>query len=868
MLPQRILVVDDEHDVRTVIALGLQDRGFSVATASSGPEALRIISEQKPELVILDLMMPEMSGEDVCQAIKLGPDGREIIVVILSARSDLQTKVKCLQMGAEEYLVKPIDAEELAARLARLLQMRKQWNSDYSSQPDTSPESSPVREKTVPTLQAAKFPSESGPAPASPVKKQKYGTYRIETLAGSGSMGVVYKAHDEVLNRYVALKVLPTEWSSYPESVEHFHKEAKAIAAINHPGIAQIYTFGEEEGESYFALQWCPGGSVSDLLQREGRIGLLSAIDIILQCSQALLAASKKGVVHRDIKPSNMMFDENHQIRIVDFGVAHVETGLVDSSSSGWIVGSPAYMSPEQTRGDRTDHRTDMYSLGMTFYRMLYGRVPFPADSVEEAARKHATESFPAYNDLGGKIPLRAHQIIEKMTQKNPNARYPMYLDLIEDLEKLRTELYSHSELKVPCVVMNSPEPPIKSRNFFDLLSDIYRHEYMGILKVSWGPVQKRFMIQRNEFILFESPQPNEDFWSALLKKNLIRKEDKPSADADFEEAINRFLFLQVIALEDLKLVYRELMKSSILQVFYWPQCEGEFVQAELENDAFCRIPLDTVLLEGARHYIPYEVLKEDVPVDQYIVRALRFDAILASLNLPRTDIFLASRLEGDKMTLDTLQLMTGFPVEQITRFVHALRGLGAVTYISRAERPIRSRPAVLLTPDPPVRVVLEQAVARSVEAVQVKPPAQERKQRQHPLMLHPTPNQPSNAEEFQAAEKLYQTALQKYERGDFWGAGRLCAHAIRKKSSEAKYHHLMALTLAPYPHSVSVAEESFSKAIELDPWNVEFCIDLALFLKNRGEIDAAILQCKKALEVSPNHIAARKLLQEMLHPL
>jgi len=865
LLHQRILVVDDEDDVRTIIAMGLEDHGFTVATAASGLEALRIIREHEPELVILDLMMPEMSGEDVCRAIKEGPSGHEIIVVVMSARSDLQTKVKCLQMGAEEYLVKPVDAEELAARVTRLLQMRRQWNSEPSSHSEPSLDHSPVPEMTIPTLQAPGFLPASQPDTAAQEKKQKYGTYRIESLAGNGSMGFVYKAHDDVLNRYVALKVLPKQWSSYPESVERFYREAKAIAAINHPGIAQIFTFGEEEGESYFALQWCPGGSLADLLRREGRIGLLAAIDIILQSSQALLAASKKGVVHRDIKPSNMMFDENHQIRVVDFGVAHVETGRVDSLSTGWIVGSPAYMSPEQARGDRTDHRTDVYSLGMTFYRMLYGRVPFPAESVEEAVHKHATESFPAYNDLDGKIPLRAHQIIEKMTQKNPDTRYAVYLDLMEDLEKLRTELYSHAELKVPCVVTNFLEPPIISRNVFDLLSDIYRHEYTGVLKVCWGPVQKRFMIQHNEFILFESPQPDEDFWSALQKKNLIRKEDKPSTEADFEEAINRFLFLQVISLEDLKSVYRELMKSSILQVFYWPQCEGEFLQAELENDAFCRIPLDTVLLEGARRYIPYEVLRENVPADQYIVRDSRFDAILASLNLPRTDIFLASRLEGDKITLNTLQMMTGFPVEQVARFIHALRGLGAVSYVSPAERPFRSRPAVLPSPNPPARVIPEHSVASSEQADQTGAPANRGKQRLHPLMLHPTSNQPSSAEEFREAEKLYRTALQKYERGDFWGAGRLCAQAIRKKSSEANYHHLMALTLAPYPHSVSVAEESFSKAIELDPWNAEFHMDLALFLKNRGSIEAAILRCEKALEVSPNHPDARKLIHELM---
>ncbi len=857
-MAHRILVVDDDEDVRTIIALGLQDRGFTVSTAASGTEALRLISKEKPDVVILDLMMPEMSGEEVCIAIKQS-FGLDIIVVVLSARSDLQTKVKCLQLGAEEYLVKPVAAEELAARVTRLLQMRMQWNLASPSRREVSSEGAAVQEKTIPTLQAARPGSDSQPvSPAE--KKQKYGTYRIESLAGSGSMGLVYKAHDEVLNRYVAVKVLPKQWSSYPESVDQFYREAKVIAAINHPGIAQIYTFGEEEGESYFVLQWCAGGSVADRLRRDGRIGLLSAIDIILQCSRALQAASKKGVVHRDIKPSNLMLDENHQIKLVDFGVAHVETAA-DSLISGWIVGSPAYMSPEQARGERADHRTDIYALGITFYRMLYENVPFSAESVDEAAHKHATEPFPAYNDLGGKIPRRAYQIIEKMTRKNPEDRYASYTELIEDLEKLRTELYSHAELKVPCVVAILPEPPVTGLNLFDLLSEIYRNEYTGVLRVSWGPVQKRYMIQRNEVILFESPQPDEDFWSALVKKKLIRKGDKPSEEADFEEALNRFLFLQMITLEDLKSVYRELMKSSILQVFYWPQCDGEFLQAELENDAFCRISLNAILLEGARKYIPYEVLKSDIPSDRWIVRTSRFDSIVASLNLPRVENFLASRLEGDHVTLDALQMMTGFPVEQVARFIHSLRGLGAVRYKSPAER---SRP-VFITPNPQPPVVFDRAVAPAAgESNPVNKAVPSEDHRRRPLMMHPTPNQPSSAEEHREAEKLYQSALQKYEKDDYWGAGRLCAQAIRKKPSEAKYHHLMALTLAPYPHSEAVAQESFSRAIELDPWNAEFHLDLALFLKNRGAVDAAILQCEKALEVSPTHPDARKLLQQL----
>jgi CheY-like chemotaxis protein len=215
--------------------------------------------------------MPEMAGERVCRLIKSDPALADIIIFILTAKKDLEARLTCFDLGAEEYLVKPIEFEELAIRIRRFLQFGKRHHpvssaAESTGTLDTKQSSSPARKE---------------------VAAMKYGVYRVERLVGKGGMGEVYKAYDEQLDRYVALKVLSRQWTDSTEFVRRFQHEAKLIAAIDHPGIAQVYSLGKDQEEYYFALLWCPGGSLRDLIRNEQKIGLLKAVDIILQCARA-----------------------------------------------------------------------------------------------------------------------------------------------------------------------------------------------------------------------------------------------------------------------------------------------------------------------------------------------------------------------------------------------------------------------------------------------------------------------------------------------------------------------------------------------------------------------------------------------------
>lgn len=276
---------------------------------------------------------------------------------------------------------------------------------------------------------------------ADSVLRPKYGHYRVEKPVGKGAMGYVLKGLDEGLDRVVAIKVLAPELSGSADFVERFRREAKALATLDHPGIASIFSFGEESGEHYFAMQWCSGGTLSDLHEKSGRIETITSIDIVIQCAHALSAAWRKGIVHRDVKPSNIMFDENSRVKIVDFGLARSQAPSVSLTEVSNIIGTPSFMSPEQARVSKVDHRADIYSLGITLYFLLYGQLPFTDSTSIGILIKHATIPLPAYDDLGGKVPLEAYKIVERMTQKDPSQRYLTYDELILDLERLQKRL-------------------------------------------------------------------------------------------------------------------------------------------------------------------------------------------------------------------------------------------------------------------------------------------------------------------------------------------------------------------------------------------------------------------------------------------
>jgi serine/threonine protein kinase/ActR/RegA family two-component response regulator/tetratricopeptide (TPR) repeat protein len=884
--PINILVVDDDKDFQNLIVTALQDEGFRTTSALNGREALDMIQTEKPLFMILDLLMPEMSGEELCRIIKENPLLRDIIIFVLSANDDLETKVSCLEIGANEFLVKPIHPREISVRIKRFMRMIDEFRNAPPVAPNVPAVDRPIFVPTTLDKDKSHGTIDVGLQSADSFAriKAKYGIYKIETLIGSGGMGYVFKAFDEPLDRFVAIKILSKRLSGSAQFIERFRREAKILASIDHPGIAHIFSFGEEEGECYFAMQWCPGGSLADLIRKKGRIELLPSLDIILQCAQALEAASKKGIVHRDIKPNNLLFDENQHIQIVDFGLASGEQMSSRVTQVQEFLGTPSFMAPEQAQSSAVDHRADIYALGITMYFMLYGTHPFEANSAIEMVIKHASEPFPQHNDLGGRIPKAAYEIIQKMTEKNPAERYQDYKALIDDVDWLRKQLLSMSQWKIPRAEKQSPTPVLKGASLFELLSVLFNQSVSGVLTVRWAQLHKKFFIRHREIILFQSSQPDENIWSVLVQKHGLPKDQMPPPDEDLETSLNRLLLEKTITIEDFKTAYRKVMKAALMQVFFWPVFEGEFYSANIEHDAFASMRIADLLLEAARSLINPDQIPERFQSDLYVARTPQFDVILSSLDIRPDESFLASRLDAEPITLKTLQLLTGQTEEKINRFVYALMKLGAVQLRTAEERRASRRvdvapttPAIGYDSKPVKEIfktekpkVIEPVTSASITTPAPAPAVAKSDQRtlsdESFVRMEQQKSEGKLEQEHnvKVAEQIYRLAQEKLAELDYWKVTQLCRQAIKNNPSESKYYHLMALAYASHPRFGKDAEQCFYKAIEVDPWNPEYHIDLARFYIQQGLPNRALSQCESALKLSPQHAKALELLSEL----
>lgn len=907
----KILVVDDNESFQQYLVTSLQEEGFHASGAASGKQAIDCIMADKPHVMLVDLVMPEIGGLELCRTIKNDPFLKDIILFVLSGTPDVDMKLLCFATGANEYLVKPVETRELVARINRFMAMVEEIKTSVPAVSAAAETPAPQ----IPLLNPFKSDSEdssfhtvdfveTGSTESAARIKPKYGIYRVETLIGSGAMGHVFKAYDEPLERYVAIKILSKKLSNSPAFVERFRREAKVLAAINHPGIAFIYSFGEEEGDHYFAIQWCSGGSVADLIRNKGKIELLPAVDIILQSAQALMAASKKGIVHRDIKPSNILFDENQQVKIVDFGLASAGAAKTSAKITQVqeFLGTPSFMAPEQAQSSSVDHRADIYALGITFYYLVYGTLPYNANSAIEMVIKHASQPFPAYDDLSGSVPRHAYDVMEKMTQKNPEARFSDYASLIADLEQLRSLLLRESKRRLPRAETIDPTPTVVDSNLFDLLVTTYDQSLSGVMTTRWGSLQKRFLVRQGEVLLFESSQPDESIWHFLVLKNVIKKEDVPPETESMEAALNRFLLNQTFAIETFTAAYRELMKIALMQVFFWPVFEGEFAKAKILHDTFASIRISEILLEASRSLLDYQKVKTGAPLYGYIGRTSHFEEILSTLNLKPEESFIVSRLDGQNITLNTLNALTGLPEEKIGRLVYVMEKIGAVKFVDPSQRPAARRAEPPAAPPAPPTAPAAAKPTASKPASPSSPAASKRSSGRTkltdsfvaalgrrfvdappPTKVPPPPKRDPSAElqqvrmevnksekkneadvHLKVAEQFYEMAEDNYELFDYWKTIQLCKQAIKNNPTQAKYYVLIAKAYAHHPKFGKDAEQSFYKAIELDPWNPDYHMELATFYLNNGLSKRAINMCQRALKIAPEHEQAKKLYTEL----
>ena len=284
--------------------------------------------------------------------------------------------------------------------------------------------------------------------------------YRIEKLLGAGGMGKVYKAFDKVLSRTVALKTLQPELVTDPTVIQRFKQELLLASRISHKNILRIHDLNEFEGTNYITMAFIEGQDLNQLLKEKGPLSLERTLQIIRQLCEALDAAHAEGVVHRDFKPHNVLVGKDDHAYVSDFGLAtSLESAQMGMTRTGAVVGTPRYMSPEQVEGKPVDSRSDIYSLGIVFYEMSTGQVPFSGESAWQLMYQRVQHTPRNVKELNPALPDYVAQVIMHCLEKEPANRYQTVKEILADLDANRSPVLSATfmpsrtvQIRVPVV--------------------------------------------------------------------------------------------------------------------------------------------------------------------------------------------------------------------------------------------------------------------------------------------------------------------------------------------------------------------------------------------------------------------------------
>ncbi len=273
------------------------------------------------------------------------------------------------------------------------------------------------------------------------------GPYAIYHEIARGGMGAVLYGEDPVLERRVAIKIMALGLADDEDAIRRFQREARATASIDHPNVARVYMVGlDEDGAPFLAMEYVDGAPLEQLIKDRVSVSWSGVCDLMIQASEGLRAAWKQGVVHRDIKPANLMITSDWKVKLVDFGLAKVFRDESFKTVAGMVMGTPRYMSPEQAQGREADVRSDVYSLGATFYHVACGRTPFDGDNPTQIMMKHVTSPLVPLRSLNPEVPMEFDEIVRRCMHKDANERYQDYADLVSDLERLKLQCTSREQ--------------------------------------------------------------------------------------------------------------------------------------------------------------------------------------------------------------------------------------------------------------------------------------------------------------------------------------------------------------------------------------------------------------------------------------
>jgi serine/threonine protein kinase/FixJ family two-component response regulator len=428
-----LLVVDDNEENRDVLSRRLLKRGFQVLVAEGGQQALELVESQPVDLVLLDIMMPGMSGIEALQELRKTRSAVELPVIMATAKTESDDIVQALELGANDYVTKPINFPVVLARVQAQLRLKK---------------SRRVQEAAV---QAAAV---LGAGPEVRPGGLLADRYRLESRIGAGAFGTVYRAIHLELDSPVAVKVLQGGVERDADAIARFRREGISACRVRHPNAVSVLDFGvTPAGTAYLVMELLEGHSLFEELLRRGTLTPARAAQVLMPVCDVLAVAHKAGIVHRDVKPSNVFLQRTpvgEVVKVLDFGIAKIagEQALQQHLTvEGSILGTPSYMAPERFSNKPYDGKSDVYSLGVTLYQMLEGRLPFVAKGDPMAvAMMHMNDPVPALQSVAPAAREPLHALLQRAMAKNPKSR-PSAADLAAELRRVVDVLGEHATL-------------------------------------------------------------------------------------------------------------------------------------------------------------------------------------------------------------------------------------------------------------------------------------------------------------------------------------------------------------------------------------------------------------------------------------
>ncbi|MBZ0137456.1 MAG: protein kinase [Planctomycetes bacterium] len=426
-MSERILIADDSRELRTVLSAQLRKLGFDVQVATDGQDALDRARTFKPTLVIMDIMMPKLSGLQATKRMRDDKTLSGVPIILMSQLGEEQDVVEGIEAGADEYLVKPFRQAELAARVRILL--RKSSGSAKRSLDETTAQGL----ESVEENDAVRRFKETGQ-----IVSKDFAGFTIIDKLGQGGTATVYRAMEPVNLKPVALKIISPFAAVKEGFLKRLRRSNEIAVKLVHPHIVRTYTMGEYQDVHFMVQELVEGTALDSYLHEEGgRLPEAKARRYMLHMAEALQYLESRGLIHRDIKPGNIYVSHDDVAKLGDFGLSRLRDDL-GQTAEGYLLGTPHYISPEQANGDKDiDTRSDLYSLGACFYHLLCGQPLFPGDNLQQVVLSHLTKERPRLAELAPDVTPALCELIDKLVSRQKDRRCQTTDALIEEIGKL-----------------------------------------------------------------------------------------------------------------------------------------------------------------------------------------------------------------------------------------------------------------------------------------------------------------------------------------------------------------------------------------------------------------------------------------------